>query len=233
MFKNVIMNRYKNSQQIKELNWKKIIFTSVGGVAIVWLALPLFVIFFILLQFELQSRGFEICKFRGGEIFVADGPAAGARECHLGDESYNEYDSWDRQYEQYFVIPDYVDPKQLEQFDEYVEAITKPVEKDRFCYEYNVSTQFNEIAPKYVVAELQRVEFKGFFGLPELFFSGKHKGTNIVYPQLKERDLGDFELGEFYRIDMLDVCKYNLIMVDSRSPSPIIDTMSIPEKISG
>ena len=46
-------------------------------------------------------HSFDRCRLLGGTIYVVDAPFAGARECHLGSNSYNEADSGDGHYPQY------------------------------------------------------------------------------------------------------------------------------------
>ena len=81
---------------IMKVNKKYVLFTGIVLGIILALYIGISVVF--------QLYGFETCKLLGGKIYTGDAPFSGAQECHLGNESYNEADSWETEYPQNFPI---------------------------------------------------------------------------------------------------------------------------------
>lgn len=118
----------------------------------------------------------------------------------------------------------------LEKFDEYIISSALPITENpkSLCHEINMSTNFSELEPKWAVAKFIGLNLEYQYGLT---FEGNKKTETINIP-MNETEVSKFQVDEFYKIDMNNICRYFFMMADSRSPSPIESTFTKPELIN-
>lgn len=115
-------------------------------------------------------------------------------------------------------------------FDKYIKASKLPIidNQDSLCNGLYVSTDFSKVAPKYAVAKL--IDIKAQFEYT-FVFKGKNETGEMVIPISKD-ELPTYEIGQYYRIDMMNICRNSMMMADNMSPSRIKETFVKPFQIT-
>ncbi|MBT3463964.1 hypothetical protein HN827_09450 [archaeon] len=116
-------------------------------------------------------------------------------------------------------------------FDEYVMRSKLPIfeNSDSLCYGLNMGSDFENLTPKWAVGKLINIIDDGNF----FTFKGNVITTNIaISSYIKSDDDDDYEIGEFYKIDMNNICRHFFMMVDSRYPSSISSTFVEPKEVN-
>lgn len=114
-------------------------------------------------------------------------------------------------------------------FDEYIEKANLPIHQvGSLCYGLNMSSNFLKLEPKWAIGKLTKVnpEFTYTFT-----FEGLNKSGDVQVP-LTEEELKNFQVGEYYKIDMHNKCKHFFMTADSRFPSPLASTFVKPQPVS-
>lgn len=116
----------------------------------------------------------------------------------------------------------------LKKFDEYIQdnklSINNP---DSLCFGINMSLDLKNLEPRYAVAR--------FIGLSldykyTLQLEGETEQTTMNIP-LTDQEAASLIVDGYYKIDVNNFCRQTLAMLDSRSPSPILETFTKPEEI--
>ena len=117
----------------------------------------------------------------------------------------------------------------LQSFDDYVEKFNLPIieNQDSLCHGLYVSSDFSNLPPKWAIGKLVNIrkEFQYF-----LKFTGLNKTETIRIP-LEKEELDQYQIGEYYKIDMNNICRSFFMLADSRYPFPIEATFAKPEKV--
>ncbi len=89
-----------------------------------------------------------------------------------------------------------------------------------------MSSDFTKLEPKWAIAKLVNIE--GNTNL-ELTFKGQEKELKFNFPTNKLNET-ELKLDNYYKIDMNNYCRQIFAMLDSRAPSPLLETLIAPEK---
>jgi hypothetical protein len=117
----------------------------------------------------------------------------------------------------------------IDDFDNYASRSSLPILEDpnSLCYQMNMGSDFANLPKKWAIAKLVDFEEGNYYSLK---FEGHDETGSMIIPD----DYGnpsDYKIGEYYKIDMNNVCRSFFMMADSRYSSPIISTFVKPEKV--
>ena len=117
--------------------------------------------------------------------------------------------------------------KLKENFDIYVEKSNLPIidNSESLCHGLYIGSNFSNLEPKWAIGEL--VEIKG----SALTLKGISRNITLSF-NLTNEEIKKYEIGKYYKIDMNNICRNFFMMVDSRFPSPIGNTLVKPEQIN-
>jgi hypothetical protein len=117
----------------------------------------------------------------------------------------------------------------LQDFDNYIEKSNLSIieNRDALCYGLNMGSDFSEIDTKWAIGKLVNVSHDSEYY--SLTFEGIEKTGSILIPLNEEAS--DYKVGDYYKVDMNNICRHFFMLVDSRYPSPIASTFIKPEKI--
>lgn len=116
--------------------------------------------------------------------------------------------------------------KQLTAFDSFVVKSKLPVieDSDSLCHGLTISTDFSKLEPKWAVGKFIGINLDYKYGL---IFEGKDT-TEVINVPLQEHEVKDLKLEHYYKVDMNNICRNNLMLVDSKYPSTISETFIRP-----
>lgn len=117
----------------------------------------------------------------------------------------------------------------LQDFDNFIEKSNLSIieNPDALCYGLNMGSDFSEIDSKWAIGRLVNVSHDSQYY--SLTFEGLNKKGVIFIPLSEE--VSDYIVGDYYKVDMNNICRHFFILADSRYPSPIASTFIKPEKI--
>lgn len=117
----------------------------------------------------------------------------------------------------------------IHDFDTYVQRSRLPIpdNPDSLCHGLYVGSDYSSMEPRWAVARLVNVSSEFHYSLT---FAGAEETAAIVIP-MKEDEVKEYAVGNYYRIDMNNICRFFFMMADSRYPSEIASTFIKPEEI--
>ena len=98
---------------------------------------------------------------------------------------------------------------------------------DSLCYGLNVGRDFSTVEPILGVGRLIKVNTTNYFSLT---FQGIQETEAFHIPATYDEIL-NYQTGEFYIIDMMNICRGFFSALDSRYPSPIELSLTKPERV--
>jgi len=131
--------------------------------------------------------------------------------------------------EMQYIHPDNDCPIFKKKFDNYIERSKLPIleNSNSLCHGLNLQSNFSALNPKWAVGKLINVSTSNEYLLT-------FKGNNEIgsfFVSLRNNNSYEDKLERYYKIDMNNICRYFFMMIDSRSQSPIINTVVEPTEI--
>lgn len=123
---------------------------------------------------------------------------------------------------------------QLQQdFDYYLKKSELPFYDNphSLCFGLSMNSNFSQLEPKWAVGKLVNISKESPETQTLLFFQGVNKQTYTVYYSLSDEEAAEYVLGNYYKLDMMNICRYWFSGLSSLYLSPILDTFVKPEEI--
>jgi hypothetical protein len=112
-------------------------------------------------------------------------------------------------------------------FDLYAQKSRLPILENAqsLCHGIYLSSNFSQLSPKWAVGKLTAMDEHS------LTFQGNERNATIFIRDTNIQS-DNYHVGSCYKIDMMNICRGFMMMVDSRYPSPVSQTFVMPEKVS-